>query len=119
MLKLSGLALVVAVTVAVTLLAVDRRREADAHDGVRWCHQKVIERALENQKATSSAEVRFLGEQFVVGQNHAGQRAIEVDGGVAIAGVESRYSCGREYTGDARFGYLTVHWADDEGTRQS
>ncbi|WP_405431259.1 hypothetical protein [Micromonospora sp. NBC_00617] len=111
MLKLSGLALVVAVTVALTLLAVDRRREAEARDGVQWCHQKVVQRALEDQKATESAEVRFLGEQFVIGQNDAGRPDIAVDGAVSIGGVESRYLCGREYADGT--GHLTVHWANE------
>ncbi|MFY1626441.1 hypothetical protein ACN261_12110 [Micromonospora sp. WMMD723] len=110
-LKLAGLALVVAVTVAATLLAVDSRREAHARDGVRWCHQKVIGKALEEQKATTPTAVRFLDEQFVIGQNGAGRPAIEVDGAVVIAGVESRYSCGQEYADGT--GHLTVHWANE------
>ncbi|MEU7757712.1 hypothetical protein [Micromonospora aurantiaca (nom. illeg.)] len=71
----------------------------------------MIGKALEEQKATTSAEVRFLGEQFVIGQNDAGRPDIEVDGAVAIAGVESRYSCGREYADGT--GHLTVHWANE------
>ncbi|MEV4726299.1 hypothetical protein [Micromonospora humida] len=110
-LKMSGLAIVVAVTVAATLLVANSRLEANALDGVQWCHQKVIGKALEEQKATTPAEVRFLDEQFVIGQNGDGRPAIEVDGAVAIAGVESRYSCGQEYADGT--GHLTVHWANE------